>query len=318
MRFNPKARLDTGRVSDSGGGRRGGRGGGSPAQLPIPTGGKAGGGAAILVVLLFLVLTQCADLDLTGSGGPGAGGGGFDTSRVAAEDTDRYANCRTGADAATDVDCARIAVENSLYDYWSVALPEATGTRFAPATVRTFSGAVSTACGQATSQVGPFYCPPDQTIYLDTSFFQQVLQGALGGPDGAFVEPYVIGHEYGHHIQNLLGTMSRVQTQQGPRSDAVRLELQADCYAGLWARAATSTEDADGNVLITEISEQDIQQAVAAAEAVGDDRIQQKTQGQVTQESWTHGSAASRVRWFTTGFRSGDLQACDTWAVQTP
>ena len=133
-----------------------------------------------------------------------------------------------------------------------------------------------------------------------------MLQGQLGGPSGAFVEPYVLGHEYGHHIQNLLGTMSRVRTQQGPRSDAVRLELQADCYAGLWARSATQTEDADGNVLITDLTDQDIQEAIAAAEAVGDDRIQEKTQGQVTQESWTHGSAASRVKWFKTGFTTGD------------
>jgi predicted metalloprotease len=177
---------------------------------------------------------------------------------------------------------------------------------------------VNTQCGQATSQVGPFYCPPDQTIYLDTSFFEQVLQGALGGPSGAFVEPYVIGHEYGHHIQNLLGTMGRVRTQQGPRSDAVRLELQADCYAGLWTRAATRTQDSSGEVLIAEITEQDVREAIAAAEAVGDDRIQQKTQGQVTEESWTHGSAASRVKWFQTGFNSGDLNSCDTWAVETP
>lgn len=315
MRFNPKARLDTGRVSDAGG-----RGGGMGGPMRLPSGSMAGGGiGGVLLLLLLFVLSQCAGVDLTGGGGTGADSGGFDQSRIAAEDTGRYDNCKTGADAESDEDCSRIAVENSLYDYWSATFPEVTGgEKFTPATMQTFSGAVGTGCGQATSQVGPFYCPPDQTIYLDTSFFEQVLQGALGGPNGAFVEPYVIGHEYGHHIQNLLGTMSRVKTQQGPRSDAVRLELQADCYAGLWARAATRTQDADGNVLITEITDQDIQEAIAAAEAVGDDRIQQKTQGQVTQESWTHGSAASRVKWFQTGFSSGDIRTCDTWAVDTP
>ena len=315
MRFNPKARLDTGRVSDSGG-----RGGGMGGPMRLPGGSMAGGGVGgVLLLLLLFVVSQCAGVDLTGGGGPGASTGGFDESRIAAEDTGRYDNCKTGADAESDEDCSRIAVENSLYDYWSATFPEVTGGKqFSAASMQTFSGAVNTACGQATSQVGPFYCPPDQTMYLDTTFFEQVLQGALGGPNGAFVEPYVIAHEYGHHIQNILGTMSRVRTQQGPRSDAVRLELQADCYAGLWARAATRTQDADGNVLITEITEQDVREAIAAAEAVGDDRIQQKTQGQVTEESWTHGSAASRVKWFQTGFSTGDIRACDTWAVDTP
>ena len=113
--------------------------------------------------------------------------------------------------------------------------------RSSPRRWSTFTGAVNTGCGQATSQVGPFYCPADATIYLDTTFFDDVLEQQLGGPDGGFVEPYVLAHEYGHHIQNLLGTMGQVRTQQGPLSDAVRLELQADCYAGMWARAATST-----------------------------------------------------------------------------
>jgi predicted metalloprotease len=313
MRFNPRARLDTSRVGDAGGRGGGGMPGGG-MRLPIPGGNVAGGGiGGLIIIILFVTLSMCGGLGPTGGLGPSAGGG-VDTSRVAPEDSDRYANCVSGQDAETDVDCARIAVENSLYDYWSDTM----GTDFQPAQMRTFTGFVDTGCGQATSQVGPFYCPPDQTIYLDTSFFEQVLEGQLGGPSGEFVEPYVLGHEYGHHIQNLLGTMSRGRTQQGPRSDAVRLELQADCYAGLWARSATQTQDADGLVLIEELTDEDIEQAIAAAEAVGDDRIQQKTQGQVTEESWTHGSAAARVKWFQTGFTTGDPQACDTWAVDTP
>ncbi len=169
----------------------------------------------------------------------------------------------------------------------------------------TFTGGVNTGCGAATSQVGPFYCPVDSTIYLDTTFFDSVLEQQLGGPDGGFVEPYVLAHEYGHHIQNLLGTMGQVRTQQGPKSDAVRLELQADCYAGMWAGAATETEDAGGQALFLELTRQDIEEAVAAAEAVGDDRIQEKTQGQVTEEAWTHGSAAQRVEWFIKGYEQG-------------
>lgn len=318
MRFNPKARLDTGRVRDRGRGggggfgRGGGMGGGSMggARMPIPGGMRAGGGiGGVIVVVLFLVLTQCV-----GGGVPGLGGGSssaYDTSRFA--DSDRYENCETGEDANNDVDCARVAVENSLDDFWSDEL----GARFEPvAELATFSGSTQTGCGGATSEVGPFYCPADSSIYLDTTFFDTVLERQLGGPEGGFVEPYVLAHEYGHHIQNLLGAMGKVRTQQGPTSDAVRLELQADCYAGMWARAAMTTEDADGQVLISDLTQQDVEEAVAAAEAVGDDRIQEKTQGQVTEESWTHGSAAMRVRWFETGFDSGSLESCDTFAAQ--
>jgi predicted metalloprotease len=303
MRFNPKARLDTGRTRDAG---RGAGGGGT--RLPIP-GGLGGGsiGGVILLVVLFLV-AQCAGIDLTGGGGGTGGGSAFDSSRFT--DTGRYAKCETGEDANNDPDCARVAVENSLYDFWSDEL----GNDFRPEeALVTFSGAVSTGCGQATSDVGPFYCPPDSTIYLDSTFFDQVLEDQLGGPDGGFVEPYVLAHEYGHHIQNLLGTMSKVRTQQGPQSDAVKLELQADCYAGMWTKAATETEDADGNVLFASLTQQDIDLALDAAASVGDDRIQSKTQGQVTQESWTHGSAEQRQRWFTVGLREGSLDACDTF-----
>ncbi|WP_109508528.1 neutral zinc metallopeptidase [Nocardioides speluncae] len=312
MRFNPKARLDTGQVSDSGGG--GGLGGGGGMQIPIPGGMKAGGGiGGLLIVLAFFVLTQCI-----GGGGGLTGGGGagspFDTRQMADADTGRYDSCKTGADAEENPDCARVAVENSLRDFWDDTI----GSGFQPASLQTFTGSVNTACGQATSQVGPFYCPGDSRMYLDSTFFEQVLQGQLGGPAGEFVEPYVIAHEYGHHIQNLTGQMSKVRTQQGPKSDAVRLELQADCYAGMWARAATSTDNEDGVALIEELTEQDMQEALDAAAAVGDDRIQQKTQGQVTEESWTHGSAESRMKWFKVGLDQGDPEACDTWAVDTP
>lgn len=314
MRFNPKARLDTGQVSDSGGG--GGLGGGGGGmRIPIPGGTRAGGGVGgLLILLLLFVISQCAGIDLTGGGGVG-GASAFDTRQMADADTGRYDSCKTGADAEENPDCARVAVENSLRDYWE----DTVGNGFRPATLQTFSGAVSTGCGQATSQVGPFYCPNGEGIFLDSSFFEQVLQGQLGGPAGEFVEPYVLAHEYGHHIQNLTGQMNKVTTQQGPKSDAVRLELQADCYAGLWTRAATTTDNDEGVALIQEITEQDMQEAMDAAAAVGDDRIQQKTQGQVTEESWTHGSAESRMKWFKAGLDSGDPNACEeVWTVDTP
>ena len=141
-----------------------------------------------------------------------------------------------------------------------------------------------------------------------------MLERQLGGPDGGFVEPYVLAHEYGHHIQNLLGTMGKVKTQQGPTSDAVRLELQADCYAGMWARAATSTEDEDGNVLISELTEQDIQQAMDAAAAVGDDRIQSSGGGDVDSDTWTHGSAEHARGVVPHRLPLGSVEACDTFA----
>lgn len=282
--------------------------------IPLPGGAKTGGIGGFLVILLIVVLTQCSGLDVNGGGGPlGSADSGLDTARVGT-DTDRYANCDYGDDANTDVDCARIAVENSLFDFWGATLPQQSSTGFQAASMITFTGAVNTGCGQASSQVGPFYCPADSTIYLDSSFFADVLEKQLGGPDGGFVEPYVLAHEYGHHIQKLLGAMGQVRTQQGPKSDAVRLELQADCYAGMWAQAATNTQDEAGETLFESLTQDDVELAVEAAEAVGDDRIQKKTSGQVNPESWTHGSAAQRVQWFKTGFEQGTLEACNTFA----
>ena len=287
---------------------------GGPTRIPIPGGTKMGGGiGGILIILLVVVLSQCV-----GGNTPSLPNTGLDPSRMTGTDTGRYADCKTGADAQNSADCARVAVENSLVSYWSTALPQQADVKFHPeAGVQTFSGGTDTGCGSATSEVGPFYCPVDQTIYLDTTFFEQVLQGQLNGPSGSFVEPYVLAHEYGHHIQNLLGTMGQVKTQQGPNSDSVRLELQADCYAGMWARNATSTDNADGVPLITDLSQEDIQTAIEAAKSVGDDRIQKETTGRVNQEQWTHGSSAARVKWFQTGYSQGSLQACDTFAPAT-
>ena len=314
MRFNPKARLDTRRVRDSGRGGGGRSAGGAASRLPIPGGAAAGGGiGGVVLIILVIVVMQ-----FLGDGGDGSSPSvddALDTSR-AGGDTERYAQCETGADANESVDCARVAVENSLTAYWSTTLPEQSDTEFRPERVmQTFSGSVSTGCGQATSDVGPFYCPPDQGIYLDTTFFEEVLQRGLGGPAGDFVEPYVLAHEYGHHIQNLMGTMGRVRTQQGPESDAVRLELQADCYAGMWTGNATTSGDESGEAFISELDQADIDEAIAAAKAVGDDRIQDRTTGRVNSREWTHGSSEQRQRWFTTGYEEGTLEACDTFAA---
>jgi predicted metalloprotease len=319
MRFNPKARLDTSRMrtgGGGGGGMGGGLGGGS--RVPLPGGTRAGGGVGVLLIIVVIVLLRaCGGVDLTG-GSTGAAGGGYSTTRFTG-DSAAYESCQTGQDANDRPEtCGVVAVENSLNDYWRQALAEqAPRAKWqAETAVDTFNGQTSSGCGQASSAMGPFYCPSDGVIYFDPTFFKDILQGQLNGPSGAFVEPYVIAHEYGHHVQNLLGTMSKVKTQQGPNSDSVRLELQADCYAGMWARNATTTHDAQGNVLIQDLTDQDIQQAIAAAKSVGDDTIQRTTSGQVSPEQWTHGSSAARVHWFTVGFQNGTLAACDTFTGQ--
>ncbi len=284
-------------------------------RLPIPTGrAGAGGGVGLVIVVVFFVVTQCL-----GGGGGGLGSLGLDTTQLQARgtmDSSRYDDCRTGADAAENHDCGRVAVVNSIQSYWADELPRTARTDYVPAATVTFGGSVDTGCGRATSEVGPFYCPArgDMSVYLDPSFFDDVLEGQLKGPDGSFVEWYVLGHEYGHHIQNITGQMGNVRTQRGPDSDAVKLELQADCYAGLWTRAAVTTEDASGEPLFAEgPNRADLQQAVAAAQAVGDDHIQKVSQGRVDPSQWTHGSSEQRIEWFRTGYESGDYDACDIW-----
>ncbi len=322
MRFNPKASINKSRVRDSsssgGGGGRGGTGGGlggalgggrGGGSLPLPGGAKGGVGILVLVVVFF-VITQCS-----GGGLSGITGGSDPQSSQNGSGTDRYQQCVNGADANTSSDCARLLIENSLVDYWETALPEQSDVAFRAASLQTFTGNVGTGCGGASSAMGPFYCPSDQTIYLDSTFFPDVLEGQLGGKGGDFVEPYVIGHEYGHHVQNLMGTMNRVRTQKGPKSDAVRLELQADCYAGMWTRSASQTTDTDGQVIFEDLAASDIDEAMDAAQTVGDDRIQKKSGGRVDPEGWTHGSAAQRQRWFQVGLDQGSLAACDTFAA---
>jgi len=279
----------------------------------MPGGAKAGGGlGAIVLVVLFLVLTQCVG-GTTGTGGgtafdQGGGTGGLPSGLES--QSERYDHCRTGADAQDDPDCARKAVALSLERYWATTLPREAGVPLTPAQINTFTGQVATACGQASAQVGPFYCPADEQVYLDTTFFEDVLEGRLGGQGGDFVEPYVLAHEYGHHIQNLMGTMGKVRTQKGADSDAVRLELQADCYAGMWTRDAS-----DGDGILADLDQGDIAEALDSAKAVGDDRIQQKSGQGVDPEGWTHGSAAQRMAWFTRGYEEGTLEACDTFSA---
>jgi predicted metalloprotease len=275
----------------------------------MPSGGgglKVGGGIGAIIVLVLIVLLN---------GGLGGGLGGGSTGGVSTEDIVGLPECRTGDDANSNAQCALVADVNSIQAFWADQLPEQSGTEYEPSKTVFFDQATSTGCGEATSAVGPFYCPVDKTVYLDTTFFDDMLEGQLGAEGGPFSEAYVLAHEYGHHVQDLLGTMGRVRTQQGPKSDGVRLELQADCYAGAWARSATTVPDENGEVLILDLTEDDVRRAINAAQAVGDDRIQQRASGSVNPEQWTHGSAAQRERWFKIGYATGSLEACDTFAT---
>ena len=289
MRFNRGARLDTSRIRD-----RRGRGGG------IAVGGGLGG----IVIVVLILLAGGDPSALLGDGGGGGGSAPADGG---------LQQCATAGDVESQADCRFVVVENSLRDFW-VDRFERSRVPYADASFTTFSGAVNTGCGSASSQVGPFYCPADRGIYLDLGFFD-VLRDRLGAQGGDFAEAYVVAHEYGHHIQNLTGQMERVASRSGAESDAVRLELQADCYAGVWAHHATATTTSGGEALITEITRSDIAEAVDAAETVGDDYIQERMGGTVSPETWTHGSSEQRRRWFEQGLSTGDPNGCDTFAA---
>lgn len=287
MTFNENARVENPRV------RRRGRAG---AGLAI-------GGGSLLVLFL---LSQLLGVDLTDLLGDD------DVHEPEPQDTS-LEHCLTGAQANEHIECRMVFAYESLDDYWVEAYPESSHPYTSPG-MDLFTDAVNTACGNATSAVGPFYCPPDQGIYLDTDFFD-TLRTELGGQGGPLAEMYVVAHEWGHHIQNISGVMeSADRPGTGPDSDAVRLELQADCLAGAWAAGATSTTDAQGNTFLEPFTEEELAAALDAAATVGDDHIGEQMGGEAHPETWTHGSSQQRQTWFLTGYESGP-EACDTFAV---
>jgi predicted metalloprotease len=297
--FQEGGSFEGGRVRRRAGGARGGRG------IAV------GGGITGIIVLAAIVLLSGGGLGdvfsaLTGDAAGTSGQG-------SQQQGDSVIGDCSAEQANTQRDCRLSATVQALDAYWTDTVPA--GTQFALPEVVSFDGSTSTGCGTASSATGPFYCPPDQTIYLDLSFYDD-MTSQLGAQDGPLAEMYVTAHEYGHHIQNLLGTMDAAdRSGTGADSDSVRIELQADCYAGMWAGHAASTVDPDtGRVFLEPITDAQLANALQAAEAVGDDHIQQQSGGGVDPDSWTHGSSEQRQRWFTTGYERGTLESCDTFA----
>jgi predicted metalloprotease len=292
VRFRRDAPLDPGQVTDARGRRVG------PGGLAVGGGGL--GGAALIIYLLITLLSSGGGL---GQLAP------LDDQQVGRGDTPAEVStaCRTGADANKREDCRIVAVVNSVQKFWDGDF-QRSGRQYRYVDTVFFTGQVQTGCGLASSQVGPFYCPNDQLVYIDLGFFDE-LASRFGVEKAPFTQAYVIAHEYGHHIQNQLGVLDRIGSdRQGPESRAVRSELQADCYAGVWAAHAVETG------LIEDLTQADINQGLDAASAIGDDRIQEQTQGQVDKETWTHGSSEQRRRWFSRGYENGRPAACDTFS----
>jgi predicted metalloprotease len=289
MPFNDRSRLDPSQVED-----RRGRGVGTTVAI--------GGGGLGLVVLVLALLLGVNPSDLGSVAEPPASA----STQSSGSTSSLEEECRTGADANAREDCRIVGFVNSIQSFWTDDFTRR-GTTYSPAKLVLFTGATEAACGYASAAVGPFYCPGDQQVYLDLSFFEE-LRTRFGAQGGSFAEAYVLAHEYGHHVQNLSGVLeaSAGARDTGPASAAVQIELQADCLAGVWAFHATETG------YLTEVTDAEIAQSLDAAAAVGDDRIQQATQGSVSPESWTHGSSEQRQTALKDGLQSGDQATCET------
>ncbi len=285
MTFNPNANV-----------------GGSTARrrgAGVAVGGGVAGIGAIAVLLLNL-FTGGDFSSILGGGGGSATGGGTESE---------ITNCQTGADANSDDTCRLVATSVVIDKFWA---SQVQGYRQPQLII--VDGSTPTQCGTASNATGPFYCPPEETVYIDPTFFA-LLKSEFDATAGPLAQEYVLAHEYGHHIQQITGIMNdHPNNGTGPDSNGVRTELQADCFAGAWVANASTEVDANGVQFIQQPTEAQIRDALNAAASVGDDHIQQESGGQVNPESWTHGSSEQRQRWFATGYQGG-VNACDTFSV---
>lgn len=290
-----------GNVSTSSGTGRGG-GGGLPsgAMMLLPMLLRGGGGGAVILILLALLYFSGAFNGILGGG---------NNSQTQSQSQGEYTleHCQEPGSSNKYDDCRAAATWGSLNSTWAQVLPAQSDTQFTEPKMTIFKNDVNSGCGYASSDTGPFYCPRDTTAYLDVSFFNDL--GRLGGSNGPLAQEYATAHEYGHHIQNLEGTLGLSDYKNpGEDSAAVALELQADCYAGIWAHHASQGE----NAALEPISDEQLHQALQTAQSIGDDNIQRRSGGQVDPDAWTHGSSEQRMQAFKSGYESGKMSACDT------
>ena len=300
-----KGRRQSDNIEDrrgQGGGPGRGFGGGGPGQFRIPIGGRAGGGGLstiVILVVLFFALKACGidPMQILEQGGVLPGGG--TVTQQTSEDG--------GAPASDEMKQFVGTVLAETEDVWN-GIFKANGLTYEEPQLVMFSGQIRSACGFASSAAGPFYCPGDHKVYLDTSFFRQLERQF--GASGDFAQAYVVAHEVGHHVQNLTGILPKFNQMRQQMSEAdanrmsMRVELQADCFAGVWGHFT-----AQKGIL----EQGDLEEALNAAQQIGDDTLQKKMQGYVVPESFNHGTSAQRQKWFATGFRSGKLSDCDTF-----
>ncbi|EFV12429.1 KPN_02809 family neutral zinc metallopeptidase [Segniliparus rugosus] len=304
MTFNEGIQLDASDIQTGGGGM--GRG----PQLAL------GGGVGGIIVLVLGLL-------LGGNGGGrlqnavnGAGAGAQSSAQDPQLEAELKECGRNPSLANTNATCLIAYTGNSVNSVWAKILPEQTGKAYVKPTMQLFHGGVNTGCGAADSSVGPFYCPADHTAYFDPTFFKELVR--LGGSNGNLSEEYVVAHEYGHHISNIEGSLAAAsRSPKGAQSGGVRTELQADCYAGVWAHWATRIPaPGSDRPFIKSITEQDVKEALQTAQAIGDDSLQKRAGRRVNPESFSHGSAQQRQAWFMEGYNTGQVDSCDTFRAR--
>lgn len=314
MTFNKDSRFDSSNVrrrrpssgGSGSGGNRGGSGLGILALFSLL--GRRGGIGGIIVVVVVLFILNALGVSIGQFFG-----GMFSAMSGDSSYSEEDFQC-TGAEANASTDCRIEGASVSLEQFWPVAAEELGIDDYSHPSIYLYTGQTSSACGTASNAIGPFYCPADASIYIDVEFFDMLVSdyGAAGGP---LAEMYVVAHEWGHHVQQVAGILSSANTQdEGPSGGAVRTELQADCFAGAWMRDATTAVGEGGEPLLQEFTRSDIEQTISAAQAIGDDHIQEQAGMEVDPERFTHGTSEQRTTWLLRGYEQG-VTSCNTFTV---